>query len=319
MRIEIDLSAANDPDSHRWLDRIVSTVEDGWHVWDTTVGPDPEDLLKTTWIDQCGRSAKWINEVLVAATKRGSWSSGPHTRRVRVTAEPTSGDELQPKEAFHLASEPLIILVENRFSDGAFVERIARELDNSIHELWNRERNPIRVDSVGGSGQMENEIERRMENISFRPRLVIVVDSDRVAPTATISEKTKELQRTCDEMKIPCWVLAKRMAENYLPRVLLRAYKSSTNHNRVVEAWDALSSDQKDYFHMKKGLPKQPSPIEQELFRDLPNKDRCLLSRGFGKDVYKCWKLSIGPIEAELVKRGRGDLEHGIELIRQEI
>jgi len=36
VRIAIDTSAANDPDAHQWLDRILYRIEDGWHVWDWT-------------------------------------------------------------------------------------------------------------------------------------------------------------------------------------------------------------------------------------------------------------------------------------------
>ena len=40
MRIAIDVSAANDPDAHEWLDRTLYRIVDGWHVWDLTETPD---------------------------------------------------------------------------------------------------------------------------------------------------------------------------------------------------------------------------------------------------------------------------------------
>ena len=36
MRIVIDAKVADDNDSHRWLDRIMAKVEDGWHIWEVT-------------------------------------------------------------------------------------------------------------------------------------------------------------------------------------------------------------------------------------------------------------------------------------------
>ena len=50
MRIVIDVSAANDPDAHQWLDRILHRIEDGWHVWDLTDTPDADAIEATTWI-----------------------------------------------------------------------------------------------------------------------------------------------------------------------------------------------------------------------------------------------------------------------------
>lgn len=47
MRIVIDSQAANDTASYRWLDRILSRIEDGWHVWDTTDDEDTAAVLAT--------------------------------------------------------------------------------------------------------------------------------------------------------------------------------------------------------------------------------------------------------------------------------
>ena len=54
MRIEIDFSAANDPDAHQWLDRILYRIEDGWHVWDTGSQPDPNAIEAASWIRDRG-------------------------------------------------------------------------------------------------------------------------------------------------------------------------------------------------------------------------------------------------------------------------
>ena len=59
MRIAIDISAANDPDAHQWLDRILHRIEDGWHVWDLTDTLNADAIETTTWIQrprQAGQS-----------------------------------------------------------------------------------------------------------------------------------------------------------------------------------------------------------------------------------------------------------------------
>ena len=142
----------NDPDAHRWLDRILYRIEDGWHVWDTASQPDPNAIEAATWIRDRGPQGGWVREMLVASIQRGAWTFAPHGRRVRVTACPGAADELKPEDAVRLADEPLVILVENRDSDGAFVKRVVTEIDKSLHSLWRRLGDPVRFDSLGGAG-----------------------------------------------------------------------------------------------------------------------------------------------------------------------
>ena len=229
MRIAIDPSVANDRDAHRWLDRILHRIEDGWHVWDTADQPDPEQMKDTTWIRDRDRQGDWVRELLVASVQRNAWDRtlSPHGRSVRVTAHPCTSDELTPEDALRLADEPLWILVENRLSDGAFVERIVEELDKSLYTLWNRPGGPIRIDSVGGKGQMRQEVENRTSGKPYRPRLVAIVDSDRKSPNTCASREARQLLRACKKRGLPCWILAKREAENYLPRVLLLARQNA--------------------------------------------------------------------------------------------
>lgn len=317
MLITIDVSAANDPDAHQWLDRILSRIRGGWHVWDLTGTPDADAIKATTWARDPGRQGARLRELLIKSTQRGAWTTDPPPRRVRVTAHPVAPDELAPEQASRLADEPLVILVENRYSDGAFVERVAKELDRSLRALWGRDGEPIRFDSVGGVGQMRQEVEKRTNAVSYRPRLVVVVDSDRKGPDDTVSDDARRLQRTCEARDVPCWVLAKREAENYLPRVLLSAQPDAGDrHQRLVEAWDKFDDDQKDFFDMKRGLPEDPSG----LFDGLLEADRETLAAGFGSKVHECWnRWDVRDVKGELLARGRGDLEHGLLLIRKEL
>ena len=320
MRIEIDPSAANDPDAHQWLDRILHKIEDGWHVWDTADQPDSGEMEATRWLRDPGRQGDRVREMLVASVQRSAWTLAPHGRSVRVTAHPCKPDELTPEDALRLAEEPLCILVENRFSDGPFVKRIVEELDESLRILWNRPGEPIRIGSVGGKGQMRQEVERRTSGKPYRPRLVVIGDSDRKSPDDDPSRAAQLLCHACEKQSLPCWILAKREAENYLPRILLLAWKDTEeDHKRRVDAWDTLNDDQKDFFDMKDGLPSAFSEVEQELFGGLSPSDQAILSDGFGKKVHDCWILENVSAKAELVLRGQRDLEHGLELIRREV
>lgn len=320
MRIEIDLSAANDPTVHKLLDRILHRIDDGWHVWDTTRPPYPEEMEAAAWIRDRKDQGDWVRQMLVASIQRSAWSFKPHERRMRVTTHPIGEDEASPNDALRLADEQLVILVENRFSDGAFVKRVVTELDKSLLALWRRPGSPMRIDSVGGEGQMSEEVKRQIEDKSYRPRLVAIIDSNRKAPGDTDSSSARRLSATCKKLGIPCWVLAKRESENYLPRILLSQQRNAgASYTRLVEAWERLTDDQKNFFDMKNGLPCELSDIERELFDGLSAADRDVLSSGFGKNVFRCWTFWSGQAKNELRRRGQGDLERGIEQIRRAV
>ena len=321
VRIEVDVSAANDPEAHKWLDRILHKVDDGWHVLDTAGEPDPETIKATTWARDKGRQGRRVREMLVASIQREAWTSAPHERRVRVTAEPQNADELTPEHAAMLSEEPLAILVENRFSDGAFLKRVVTELDKPLHKYCRKRGEPVLTDGLGGKGQMAAEVERRTQGKRYRPRLVVIVDSDRKGPADEASNEAQALRRKCEGLGVPCWVLAKREAENYLPGALLAQWQGAgEDRARRVDAWRRLNDDQKNFFDMNNGLPEAPSEIEEALFDNLSPGDRTILSNGFGQNVYRCWNVWTVPSpKHELLTRGQGDLEHGLALIGGEV
>ena len=320
MRIEIDVSAANDPNAHGQLDRILHKIEDGWHVWDTARDQDRVGIEASTWVRDEGRQGKRVHEMLVHSVRREAWGPALHGRCVRVTMQPNRPDELIPEDAVRLAEEPLVILVENRNSDGAFLKRVVKELDKSLHKYWKKDGKPVRLDSVGGKGEMPVEVECRMRGRAHRPRLVAIVDSDRKGPNDNLSHDARRLRRTCERWGIPCWVHSKREAENYLPRGLLAERQDAgTDHVSRVEAWDRLTDDQKNFFDVRNGLPDEPSAVEKELFNGLSTLDKKTLSSGFGPNVHKCWDAWHVQVTQELRTRGQGDLELGIKLIRREV
>ena len=321
MRIEISECIANDSDAHEWLDRILHKISDGWHLWDTTE-LNFSSFETTAWVQHRGTKGDNIRELLRKSIERGAWGFGLHNRRVRVTNCQIREDDLDPENAARFVEEPFYILVENRFSDGPFVKRIVFELCKPLSSLWDQPGNPIRIDSLGGVGQMREEVEKKIKKQTYRPRLVAIADSDRSDPSAKVNADAKKLRATCEEHNVPCWILAKRASENYLPRVLLMAWKpNNPKHVQKVEAWSRLSEDQKDFYNMKKGLR---ADNQNPLFRGMPQADHEALLTGFGigrEKVSECWNLEYGDtsVEPELRERSRGDIERGIDLICKEV
>ena len=321
MRIEISECIANDSDAHQWLDRILHKISDGWHLWDTTE-LNFSSFEITTWVQHRGTKGDDIRDLLRRSIKRGAWGFGLHNRRVRVTNRPINGDDFCPENAARFAEQPLYILVENEFSDGQFVKRILDELCKPLSSLWARPGGPIQIYHVGGGGQMPKMVKENVKDKPYRPRLVAIADGDKSDPLAREKDSVQKLRTICREHNVPCWILAKREAENYLPRILLMAWKpNNPEHVRKVEAWSRLSEEQKDFYDMKNGLGINN---QNSLFKEVPEDDFQVLVNGFGKNremVSECWKLKYGEtsVEPELRERSRGDLERGIDLICKEV
>ncbi len=176
MRIEIDLSLTEDLNAHKWLDRIIYKIDDGWHLWH--IGPelDLSTIKTSSWV----RGRKHIKELLRKSIERNAWDSNLHRKRIRVTSVVNHKDEFTPEDAAKFAELPLWIIVENRISDGKFVERILKELSKPLHYLLSKSGPPIVFDSMGGLGQMLQLVESRInEAHSRRPRMVVIADSDK--------------------------------------------------------------------------------------------------------------------------------------------
>jgi len=315
MIIAIDESVANDVGSTTWLDRLLGRIEDGWHEWQVS---GLERFTETLWVTTAGARRERILETYRQSVVRSGWSQY-RGRRIRVVLEPGAADELAPESAFRLADAQLVILVENRDSDGAFLERVIQELDHALWKWWRISPAPARIDSVGGKGQMVSEVVK-LKGIMPRPRYMVIVDSDRHGSGSSPSQDATRLKGACDAQGIPCWILAKREAENYLPADLLDLRPNSGQEHRLrVEAWAKLTDEQKDYFDMKEGLPQNPDPVEEELFRDLGDGSRVRLSGGFGEKVGVCWEQHAGQCRSSLKTRGGGDLESGLELLWKEV
>lgn len=321
MHIEIDVCVANDSKAHERLDQILAKILDGWHLWDTSRHLNSSQFESTTWIRDRGTKGHGILELFRMSKKREAWDSGLHNRRIRVTHYPVNEDELIPQDAALLAEQPLRILVEDKFSDGSFVERIVDELDKSLSKLWSRNGSPICFVHGGGINRMPKEVESRVGENSFRPRLLAIADSDKKAPDCEESNGAQKLREACIEYDISCWILAKRAAENYLPSVLLREYKpENQEHARLIDAWEELGEDQKNFYDMKKGLPEDRDDVQFPLYKGVSDSDYDILKGGFGRKIHECWKKNIDiEIETELRNRSQGDLEYGIDLIRKEV
>jgi len=320
MRVRIESTVANNPDAHKWLDRILHKISDGWHLWDTTQEIDSSAFEATSWIRNRGTKGDEIFQLLQASLRQDAWGFRLHNRTITVTNDPSGADELKPEDAARLAEMPVVILVENRYSDGLFIRKIIDILDESLSNYWNLPGSPIQIDSVGGIGQMPLAIKEKVSRYPLNLRFVAICDSDKSSPSATESKCATKVRTICEEHNFACWILAKRTSENYLIKILLELWKpNSGQHIQIVESWARLSDNQKNHFNMKMGIPKDRDDNRYPLFQNLSKDDYTTLTTGFGNNVYQCWQNIEIDHTSELKIRSQGDLEYGINLIREQI
>ncbi|MBI4702333.1 MAG: hypothetical protein HY744_14515 [Deltaproteobacteria bacterium] len=329
MRVEVELGTFNSTSAARWVDRILGRVEDGWHIWWLV---DAEHLEDTAWwrlarpaLQQLARAA--ARAVLRWQDDAGSAPGGSvHTRTVRVAEGALGPGEWQkahlclaPEPACRFLDEHLRVLVENREADGAFLAIVIERLGSpELRELVRLSPPPLTYDSLGGSGQMVDDIDTRVREAKAqsRPaRLLVVIDSDarwpgdRRAPPSNI-------KAACDRAAVPCHVLRKRCADNYLPGELLGVVVEATRR-RFVRAVCALSRELHDHFPLAKGLAGVKENTERQRYAALDETTRHALDQGLGRAVKSAWSTHGDGVTAGALEQrdGRGELREITALI----
>lgn len=290
MKVRIDAKVANDPAALQWLVRIQGLFVDEWHLW---VADDPEELRSSYWLADPGYTGSSAQELLQLSIKRNAYPT-LHQKEIFVRAG-AGGDArtFQVEAAFRFLEQPLTILVEDRGSDGAFFKVILFTLgDEQLKaHVFDLAKPPWKIDSRGGKAKMVEQVHDAFAK-RVPPRLFVVRDSDRCAPSTSKPQDAVELEQICRNAGIGCHVLEKREIENYLPECLLqRRTNDGPPMTDVFEVWQRLDNDQKNFLDLKKGLKpsKEGASLPEDysaLFSGLPDEDRRVLAAGgFGPKV----------------------------------
>lgn len=214
--------------------------------------------------------------------------------------------------------EPLVVLLENTESDGAFVDAVLGVLGSStLASLLQIEPAPVKYDSPGGSGEIMKRLERALDDPAWEGvprRFIVLTDSDARAP-GLCSKKARQIAEHCRKRGVSCHVLEKRAIENYLPQQVLDEWSAAparTSCRPWVEAISRLSSEQRDHFPMKRGLESDPhDEIHQSLYGTLAPADRRVLARGMRKqtlpELFKSHRASLTPVALRARAGARND------------
>lgn len=291
MRVVFTNEVLEHADSWPWLDRIIETVEDGWHLWEV---PEPDTIEASGWFLLAPRKQAGLRDLVAASIRRGAWGAphGPHALLVIVDVTSMSPCLLDAKLASRALREPLHVIMENATSDGsAFLDAVLDVLGSE--ELTRLRKNcqppPIRYEGPGGSGELTKRLDQMLEDPAWQGiprRIVVLTDSDAAAPGKP-SAKAQQIEAHCQRRGVLCHVLRKRAIENYLPQEVLEDWCSHPDLTAVrdrVAAIGRLSDEQRDHFPMKSGLKKLP-PADRQLYEDARPEDLHLVEAGFGKHV----------------------------------
>lgn len=250
MRVAFSAGALTDPSASRYLTALWWLMEDGRHVW---VVPDLDAVLDSPWLKEHGpltgtavvataknaaRRAQEPEVIVEASAFAGPCWSG----RWRVGA---------PRASWWL-HRPVVVVVENGAVDGSFLRvvalrvgetalrrRLGTEAFARLKQRWRSalgDGETIEVRHGGGSTTamvLELAVEADPE---LPPRLMVVVDSDRVSAGAPVGSTADKVLATCEELpKFGCgwrpttWVSKKREVENYLPFDAIRAVMANAS------------------------------------------------------------------------------------------
>ena len=267
MRVVLYKNVLADKSYESDLDHIVDRIDRGAHEWEVD---DPDDIANSAWL-QGGRSH--LRELFDKASTHGIYST-IHKQRVTVTAQPDSHDPwtMTPSVAVHFLDKPLLILLENEFSDAIFLRAVLGVLGlKEFLEYCRDAPNAIVCKGAGGIGEMPKHVINQLQEAQTDAvplRVIVLVDSDATIPKE-VSNPAQTVQNLCNQHSIPCCVLQKRAIENYMPDALFEQWLSEpdqTNTRPRIEAFLRLTPGQRDHFPVKKGLPKSPKNEDNKLF-----------------------------------------------------
>lgn len=184
---------------------------------------------------------------------------------------------------------PFHILLENGRNDSAFLLAMASSPNRGlIEKLYQDHR--VLFDGAGGLGELRKIVEEQVSRHPYRSlRYWALFDSDASAP-GRMSAEAALTASACRKAGIPHHVLARRAIENYLPKGALYDWVNENRRDRKdrqrrVDAYYRLNETQRAHFHLKAGLPTEPSEIERGIYSDVSREDWLILSDGVGKRV----------------------------------
>jgi hypothetical protein len=267
MKFHLHDSALNGDDRILMLiDRLVDRIADEVHRVEV---PAADLLQDSEWYVQARPTRRKVltSALAIPPRKSADDARGPHVKMIEVA------DMESAEVADRLAHTPLVVMVEDRESDGVLLEIIVEELGwVTLRTLWKigQEVTPraITIETSGGNDAIPQRVERAAGDATQegRPlRCFVLCDSDvRWPGDDRDANKLRKVHNACTKHGVPHHFWRKRCSENYIPDEVFRVVRDDPRNLSHVERFSALlrrSPTQRDHFPVKDGL--RPNEREQ--------------------------------------------------------
>ena len=324
MRVVFAENAVLNPECWSYLDKILYSVEDGWHEWQID---DPDILEESEWLQGTRSVLRKLFEE--AAVQNVYPRAGRLHNATWIVSLDSTANTLAPQAAASFFTQPLRILMENRFSDGQFLNTVlaylaTAELSAFLDQCQGE---PLMYDSIGGTGQLPrliNKYAQGMANKNLPLRAVVITDSDARFPGHE-SRKAQEIAKTCDKHGINCMILSKRTIENYIPDEVLHAWAEDADNEAArprIEVICRLTREQRDHLAIKQPFrPNKFKGQEQNLFATMPNDDVKIMRKTnkLGNDLIELFQTHKNHLSADALRKrdSNGDLDKLVSIIEK--
>ena len=259
------------------LDQILPLFYSSKHDWYVK---NSEEILDSAWmeVEVAGtwKKAK-VDDLIKTAVKSIYIDKNKQKSIITVIyGDNETAYSYKPDNALKLLNDSLYIVVENSNSDRIFIETIAKAFNKvKITEAINKEW--IKFDAGGGGGEVPKRIDFHLKK-TYKPRIYILVDSDRENPTD--NHHAKNIVDKCEEKELieekDFHILFKRAIENYIPSESLKNMSETFDNipekvKIAIKIYCSLSNEQQDYYNLKKGFNNKGKypPNQEKLFNNI--------------------------------------------------
>lgn len=329
MRFVVYASVLNgDDEVLSLIDRLVDRLAEEVHRVDV---PEVDLLQESSWYQQARPTRKKVLMSALAKPPRvANDHRGPHVKSVEVV------DSESARSADRLAHTPLVILVEDRESDGVFLDLVVEELGwPELKALWTNGRKAtpraVEIDTAAGKDAIPQRVKRALSDAAEerKPhRLFVLCDSDARWPGD--DRKEAAVSEACEKNGVPYHVWRKRCAENYIPDEVFADVREDLRNLSHVNRFDALLRRlpaQRDHFPIKDGLTdkERSKAIQAGLYNSAEEEDLVLLEKPLFRKRPRPFLLLYNERRESFTAKGfrardpEGELDTVLHAIAQEL
>lgn len=279
MQLELRPEIFGPPESLPTILDLLVCVQEGRHIW------APDDVALASADTYLREHLPRLADAYLTLGRKGlvdlQWTSSIERPDVVVVDATSLAD---------LASDlrrPAIVVVEDRDSDGSFIEALC-QIFNASRVLHSLSLGWLEIRHSGGSGSLPSVAREEIERFHRKVRVAVLFDSDRLLPGQCTQAHAKAAELAKSGALVH--VLEFREIENYLPNRVLAAVRPIRVSSYRLRFLKLLTLEQRAFYDMKHGFgPAGGDPqvmVEQApLFGSLAVQTIRGLRGGFGRGV----------------------------------